>query len=172
MIFFIQRMIQDFHLNLLILYLYFLSPMPNILALKDINIINSFLYHTKHTQQPLYNNTKTVINYTVTKNRLRANAVPSVLWVYSTREKSNHQFTKTFSNSPECVLPYCLGSAIRNHCFKSKPCFPKIIYIIYLNGSKVSYTQSSKKSRFYPYPLLSTRVTLIFYCFLSPIGNV
>lgn len=162
-------MIQDFHLNLLILYLYFLSSMPNILALKDINIINSFL---QHTQQPLYNNTKTVINNRVTKNRLRADAVPSVLWVYSTREKSNHQFTKTFSNSPECVLPYCLGSAIRNHCFKSKPCFPKIIYIIYLNGSKVSYTQNSKKSRFYPYPLLSTHVTLIFYCFLSPFGNV
>lgn len=64
--------------------------MPNILVLKNINIIKFFVYHTKHTQQPLYNNTKTAINNTVTKNRLRADVVPSVLWVYSTREKSNH----------------------------------------------------------------------------------
>ena len=64
--------------------------MPNILVLKNINIINSLLYHTKHTQQPFYNNTKTATNNTVIKNRLRADVVPSVLWVYPTREKSNH----------------------------------------------------------------------------------
>ena len=79
--------------------------MPKILVLKDINIITSLLYHTKHTQQSLYNNINSITNDTITKNSLRADAIPLGLGYTPLENDQMTVFIMTWSNSPQCVLP-------------------------------------------------------------------
>lgn len=124
------------------------SPMSNILVLKNINIINSLLYHTKHTQQPLYNNTKTATNNTVVKNRLRLmfplsfGCIPPEKNQITGLQRPGLIHLSVFCHT---VWAHLLEiTVLRVNRVSQK------LYIKYLNGSKVSYTQNSKKTRFYP----------------------